>query len=142
MFLGASVSGVALLFLVASLTRVGSSTEIRIHNASHYINTVNSLVYGGTTVYLESDLDFSGGLSEQFDPKDKFVGVFNGQEHTISNLNVNFFPEYVGPFQQATRATTKNVVIDSSCSSTGIYSTSVPEKKTFLEMYSSYQEKI
>ena len=93
-------------------------------------------------MYLESDLDFSGGLSEQFDPKDKFVGVFNGQEHTISNLNVNFFPEYVGPFQQATRATTKNVVIDSSCSSTGIYSTSVPEKKTFLEMYSSYQEKI
>ena len=142
MFLGVSVSGVTLIFLLAG-TGVDASSELRIHSTSEFIDSAkDSSDYSGTTVYLESDLDFSGGLSEQFDPKDKFVGVFNGQEHTISNLNVNFSSEYVGPFQQATRATTKNVVVDSSCSSTGIYSTSVPEKKTFLEMYSSYPEKI
>ena len=53
-----------------------------VNNGNHYY---------GTTVFLDADIDFSGGLSEQFEPIGKsdskyFQGTFDGQGHTISNL--------------------------------------------------------
>ena len=90
------VGGVATLLLI-SRTGVDASSELRIHSASEFIAFAkDSSDYSGTTVYLESDLDFSGGLSEQFKPKDKFIGVFDGQGHTISNLKMKSSSRYVG----------------------------------------------
>ena len=53
---------------------------------------INSgISYSGTTVFLDTDIDFSGGLSEQFEPigvisNNHFQGTFDGQGHVISNL--------------------------------------------------------
>ena len=118
-----AVAGVGVItLLLLTGTGVSTSSELWIYNTIEFISAMKSkLDYSGTTVYFESDLDFSGGLSEQFEPKTSFAGIFDGQGHTISNLRVNSSSEYVGSFQQATRATTNNVVIDSSCSSIGIY---------------------
>ena len=46
--------------------------------------------FEGTTVFLDTDIDFSGDLSEQFEPIGKnsssFNGTFDGQGYTISDL--------------------------------------------------------
>ena len=80
--------------------------------------------YSGTTVYLESDLDFSGGLSEQFEPMGSyripFDGIFDGQGHTISNLVIKSSFSEVGVFGYSTGAI-KNLVMDSSCSVTSTF---------------------
>ena len=103
-------------------------SELRIHNTSEFITfsiDVNSGAnYSGTTVYLESDLDFSGGLSEQFEPMGSyripFDGTFDGQGHTISNLVVNSSSRYVGLFGYST-GSIKNFVLGSSCSLTSYF---------------------
>ena len=55
------------------------------HNLISFTNSVNSgTSYNGTTVFLNADIDFSGGgLSEQFEPIGKdsnyyFQGIFDG----------------------------------------------------------------
>ena len=68
--------------------------ELLIKNTSDLIalskNVNNGTAYPGTTVFLDADIDFSGVLSEQqFKPIGTsyyFQGTFNGQGHTISNL--------------------------------------------------------
>ena len=78
-------------------------------------------------MFLDADIDFSDGLSEQFEPIGKsnnyfFQGTFEGQGHTISNLAVNSSSEYVGLFGYSKEATIRNVVMDSSCSVVSSYS--------------------
>ena len=71
----------------------------------HHINTAEGFIdfsskvnngesFSGTTVFLDADIDFSGGLSEEFKPvgtstSKSFPGTFDGQGHTISNLALN-----------------------------------------------------
>ena len=67
---------------------------LHINNTSELIqlskNANSGTSYNGTTVFLDAEIDFSGGLSEQFEPIGKssnyFQGTFDGQGHTISNL--------------------------------------------------------
>ena len=80
--------------LAALCQGVLGEDEYHINNASELItfsNNVNSGTnYNGTTVFLDADIDFSGGLSRQFEPigthNKSFQGTFDGQGHTINNL--------------------------------------------------------
>lgn len=82
----------------------------------------NGTTYSGTTVYLESDIDFTG---KAMDPvgkeKNPFLGTFDGQGHTISNLAINSTTQYAGIFGLSTGTTIKNIIVDSSCTFTGSY---------------------
>ena len=77
--------------------------------------------YAGTTVYLNSDIDFSNPTSQEFQPiGDKtnyFKGVFDGQGHAVKNLVMNMSSQFIGLFGYSKGGTIiENVVIDSSCS--------------------------
>ena len=92
-------------FLVSSLisytSAVVSAEEntFRITSASGLVefsrSVINGMSFNGTTVYLDADVDFTEELSQQFKPigneTNYFLGTFNGQGHTISNLAVNSF---------------------------------------------------
>ena len=98
----------------------------------HHITTASELIefsknvnsgtnYSGTTAFLDADIDFSGDLSWQFEPIGMnsnyyFQGTFDGQGHTISSLAMNSSSQYIGLFGHSYGATTRNVVLDSSCS--------------------------
>ena len=74
-----------------------------------------------TTVYLDNDIDFAGGLSAQFVPIggasiNDFKGSFDGQGYRISNLIINETELYYsGLFGSVYRSGIKNFVLDSSC---------------------------
>ena len=99
--------------------------EFHIKNAQDLIKFSGEVNEGGcnegTTAFLDADIDFSGGLSEQFEPIGKdlynyFQGTFDGQGYTISNLTLSSSFEYAGLFGHSVGATIRNVVLDSSCS--------------------------
>ena len=80
-------------------------------------------------MFLDADIDFSGGLSEQFEPigtsnSNSFQGTFDGQGHTISNLAMKSSSQYVGLFGRS-KGAIRNVVLDSSCSVVSSYSAQV-----------------
>ena len=88
-------------------------------------NVDSGASYSGTTVFLDADIDFSGGLSEQFKPIGKnydFQETFDGQGHTISNLAMNSSSQDAGLFGYSKGATIRNVVLDDSCSVVSSYS--------------------
>ena len=127
----ASVTPTALLILlVLGGTLALGEGEIRIHNASELVSfseDVNSGTnYSGTTVYLDSDIEFSSSLSQQFEPIGKsiyfyFNGIFDGKGHAISNLTFNSSFQHVGLFGYSEGVNIKNVVMDSSCSFANYY---------------------
>ena len=88
-----------------------------------FVNEVNSgSDYTGTTVLLDADIS----LSEALDPigkdsSNQFLGVFDGQGHTISGLKMSSTSQYTGLFGYSTGLTIRNVVLDSSCSFTSSY---------------------
>ena len=103
------------------------ANELKITSAEELIdfsnNVNNRRNYSGTTIYLDSDIDFTPSLSQQFVPignsttKYYFQGTFDGQGHTISNLNLNSATlEVIGLFGRSFGATIKNFVVDESCS--------------------------
>ena len=92
-------------------------------------NSVNSeMNFEGTTVFLDADIDFSGSLSEQFEPIGKdmdkgFQGTFDGQGYIISNLAINSSSlTCIGLFGYSKGATFRNVILDSSSSVVSSYS--------------------
>lgn len=118
-----------LLFLVLGGAVFGSEV-LRISSTSAFISFSNDVntgkSYSGSTVLLDSDIDFSPSLSQQFNPigangTKKFDGVFNGQGHTIKGLSLNLSSRYVGLFGYSNGATIKNVIIDDSCSFTSSF---------------------
>ena len=117
--------------LVSSLIGLGAAVasgyEIRLSNASDLLNFASEVnqgaLHGGATVVLDSDIDFSGELSQQFEPIGKnltnyFTGTFNGQGHAIRNLTMTTSSKYAGLFGYSKGVVIKNLVIDSSCSFT------------------------
>ena len=83
------------------------SNEHRINTTSDLIqfskNVNSGTSYSGITVLLDADIDFSGGLSEQFNPignssSKQFQVMFDGQGHTISGLVINSYSQYAGLF--------------------------------------------
>ena len=107
-----------------TLHAVWSCLFISAEDLIKFSENVNSgTSYSGATVFLDADIDFSGGLSEQFEPVGKdsirkyyFQGTFDGQGHIISNLVVKSSSEYIGLFGYSREATIRNVVMDFSCS--------------------------
>ena len=101
-------------------SEVTFAEELKINNAQELINFAKSVNSGNTysayTVYLDADIEFDSTLSQQYVPISKFLGIFNGKGHTISNLNVNISSGHVGLFGYSTGLTVQNVIIDSSCS--------------------------
>ena len=78
-----------------------------IHSASELIQFSNTVSAGTSySVTLDADIDFSGGLSQQFVSIGKyyngqykpFQGTFDGNGYTISNLMINSSSQYVGLF--------------------------------------------
>ena len=128
MFFARSTLPFSLLLLLGGIAI--KANELRIHNVNGLINFSNDVIngtnYSGTTVYLGSDIDFTLSLSQQFQPIGKesypFKGIFDGQGHIISNLNLNSSLTHVGLFGYSTGATIKNVVLDDSCSFVSSYS--------------------
>lgn len=120
-----------LLVLYASVAAAGG--ELRIRNVNEFLDFSNNVnrgtSYPGTTVFLDSDIDFYlnsidgtpepiGKSSSQY-----FLGTFDGQGYIIRNLVTNFSStQYVGLFGYSKGATIKNIVVDNSCSFTSSYS--------------------
>ena len=121
----------ALLLLLGGVAI--KADELKIHNAEELIDFSNNVNggtnYSGTTVYLDSDIDFTPSLSQQFQPignSSKFSNVaFDGQGHAINNLGLNSSSLYVGLFGFSTGGTIKNVVLDKTCSVTSYGSNTV-----------------
>ena len=112
---------------------ITTSDELWIHSAREFIefsrSVNNGTSYSGSTVYLESDIDFSGELSQELEPVGKdwdnnFLGTFDGQGHTFSNLKMNSSSNLVGLFGYSKELVVKNVIVDSSCSIEGSFTDS------------------
>ena len=117
---------------VAALVNVVIGGELRITSADAFIefsNSVNDNVsYYGSTVFLDSDLDFSGKTLEPIGHRvsyyysNYFNGTFDGQGYVIKNLNITSSSQYVGLFGYSKGLTIKNVILDSSCTITSLFS--------------------
>lgn len=93
-----------------------SADVLRIHNFSEFISFMKS-PYSASTVFLESDIDFSESPTTEFGPIAHFTGLFDGQGHTISNLDIrSYTQDTVGLFGSPYESTFRNFVFDSSCS--------------------------
>ena len=128
----------ALLFLLTglgSLLNGGGGVlcyEFRIDSADSFIafstNRTRDMLFAKATVFLDSDIDFSG---KTFEPIGnityQFYGTFYGQGHVISNLEINSTLESVGLFGYSWGMTIKNVVMDSSCSFTSSHVSTTTE---------------
>ena len=112
-----------LLFLVAC----GGTAEnvLRIHNSNEMVEFSKSVNKGtsylGTTVLLETDIDFTGEAPQAFEPigndyGSRFLGTFDGQGHMVYNLVVNTSSQYAGLFGSSEGSTIKNVVAGGSLS--------------------------
>ena len=106
------------LYAVWHCTHIASARELVAFSKS-----VNSgTTYEGTTIYLDSDIDFSTeGLLSQFEPigKDEnnyFRGAFDGQGNVVKSLPITSEQEYVGLFGYSIKTTIRNVVIEDTCS--------------------------
>ena len=110
------------LYAVLSCTWI-SNTEDLI-DFSRAVNSGTS--FGGKTIFIDADIDFTDELSKQFEPIGKdatnnFLGTFDGQGHVISNLIMNSPLQYVGLFGYSNGMTAKNTILDSSCSITSTF---------------------
>ena len=115
----------AFILALLSSSRGIFGEDVKISTASKLIEFANSVNnggnYTGSTVFLDSDIEFTDELSQQFEPIGKdsahcFKGTFDGQGYAIRNLKVNSSFVNVGLFGYSSGQITRNVVIDSSCS--------------------------
>ena len=83
-------------------------------------NVNKGIDFDGTTVLLDSDIDLFGKKYEAAGKNYSinFLGTFDGQGHTISNLIINSTLSYTGLFGHSEGGYIRNVVMDSSCSFT------------------------
>ena len=115
--------------LSESLVAYETPNTFTIHNASEFVefseNVNNGTCYTGMTVFLDSDIDFSGRAINAIgrDWSNHFNGTFNGKGHMLSNLHISSTSlKYLGLFSNLNGAVIKNLVMDSSCSVTSLYS--------------------
>ena len=117
------------LLLAAALVNGVIGGELKITSVEGLIqfkgNVNSGTNYSGTTVFLDSDLSFTGKTFEPIgNESNYFCGVFDGQGHVISNLKMNSTSRFVGLFGYSKGLTIKNVILDSSCSITSSFSDS------------------
>lgn len=131
-----------LSLLLSSILACGSNAnaatenEITLHGANDLIafsNNVNEGTdYNGTTVLLDSDIDFTGfhnfnSIGNNY--TNYFVGTFDGQGHVISNLKIEESSYYyTGLFGYSKGMTIQNVILDSTCT----IESSAPNRKKFV----------
>ena len=114
------------IFLVrASCESLLINTAEELIELSEIVNS-GAARYFGTTVFLGADIDFSGNISGRFKPIGKdcydFQGMFDGQGHTVSNLEVcSSSLNQVGLFGHSSGVIIRNVILDSSCSVVSSY---------------------
>ena len=119
--------GLACALALAVSAGCAAGAEVRITNADDFIqfkdNVSNGKTYAGTTVFLDSDIDFTGKTFEPIGTSGikHFNGTFDGQGHVISNIVMTSSLQYVGLFGYSKGLTIKNVILDSSCSFTSSY---------------------
>ena len=82
-----------LLLAAAALVNSVIGEELRIRSVDEFVqfkdNVSSGTSYSGTTVFLESDLSFTGKTFDPIGNESKyFCGVFDGQGHVISNLAI------------------------------------------------------
>ena len=103
--------------------------EVRIKSVDEFIqfkdNVNKGNNYSGTTVFLDSDIDFT---DKTFEPigtlYSNFYGAFDGQGYVISNLEVTSSSlQHAGLFGYPGGLIVKNIILDSSCSITSSYNT-------------------
>lgn len=118
------------IFILSVYASSLSKATYRINSTSAFIKfsfAVNTgFSFNGTTVVLESDMDFSG-TSTKFSPigsssKTPFLGTFDGQGYSIQHLTISpaanattTGTSRLGLFGYSRGATIRNIVIDSSC---------------------------
>ena len=107
------------LYAVWKCTRIATPDDL-IDFSKVVNNGVDS--FNGTTVFLDSDLDFTGKTFEPIGRSYYFCGAFDGQGHVISNLKMTSSLQDVGLFGYSEGLTIKNVILDSSCAITNTYS--------------------
>ena len=75
------------------------------------------MALGADINFKEGDVDLSNLFTPigDFDSSKSFTGTFDGQGHTIINLNINTTAKGAGLFGFTTASTIKNVVIESTC---------------------------
>lgn len=95
---------------------IGSSEQLVL-----FANLVNikGNAFSGKTVKLTDDISLSGitwtPIGTSADGANKFQGIFDGQEHTISNMTVNQGVEYhAAGFFGALNGTAKNIIFDNA----------------------------
>ena len=132
-------------FIFSSAFVASGDNTITLYNATELIELSNDVAdgasYAGTTILLGADLDFSGSLSEEFNPIGKdyehyFSGIFNGQGHVISNLAINSSEQFVGLFGVTNATGIRNVVLDASCSVLSSYV--YPSETAYVAGIASY----
>lgn len=110
-----------LLLHLAALGSVALGEVIRIRDASSLVNFAKNVKltkdYFGSTVLLDSDIEFTEELSQEYHPIEFFHGTFDGQGHAIKNLALNISSSRrVGLFAYSDgKPKIKNIVIDDSC---------------------------
>ena len=126
-----------IIFLASILLPGGCALDIS--SAKEFISFASNVNtgtnnYKGETVYLTADIDMTG-YSSQFEPVGKsiagntFLGAFDGQGHTFSNLAVSSDSfGFLGIFGISWGTTIKNLVVDNTCS----FESSYPEVVTTL----------
>lgn len=99
-----------------------------IEDLLQFSKDVNSgLTHVGTTVYLDSDLEFTANESEAFAPigktvQNSFRGVFDGQGNVVRGLTISQSKLFtVGFFGYTVNATFRNAVLDAACSVSATY---------------------
>ena len=98
-----------------------------IHNMYDFVDFAGNVnagtSYFGTTVVLETDIDFSGysvSLSPiGVDSEHSFMGTFDGKGHTLSNFKISTSSDYTGVFGYTQGATIRDLRVDSTCTISG-----------------------
>ena len=109
----------SLLLLFTTLWTQGACTTVIIHNENEFVDVAENVTkYNGATLVLDADLDLSG--VQNYVPIGKssyyaFHGVFDGQGHTIKNMNLSTFYSNAGLLGYTSGIRVKNIVLDSSC---------------------------
>ncbi|MBR0509872.1 MAG: InlB B-repeat-containing protein, partial [Clostridia bacterium] len=74
---------------------------------AYFVNNTGSFA-AGTVVYLDTDVDMAG---RSLNTNGVFTGIFDGQNHTISNANVACSANHSGLFDTTNSATLRNFVL-------------------------------
>ena len=111
--------------LLLSSGAVLGGSEFRLSTAEDLVQLSSAVASGetfdGTTVLLESDIEFPSN-SSPFTPigdfEHPFLGTFDGQGNTVSGLTLSAASKYVALFGFARGATVRSVVLGETCTVT------------------------